>query len=89
MDNGTALGRVGLRCLRAPVDALLDPGESGATLANLTAILPGRGRGFRKRLFKRRADVSAHTTLSAETTEELDAALHPDRLAWTLLVSRP
>ncbi|MFJ2967626.1 hypothetical protein ACIPIC_35755 [Streptomyces collinus] len=71
--------------LQQAVDALLDPGEGGATLADLTTILPGRSGGFRERLFERPTDFSARTTLVAETTGDLDAALLPDRLAWTLL----
>ncbi|MGW6523972.1 hypothetical protein [Streptomyces sp. NPDC054962] len=71
--------------LQQAVDALLDPGEGGATLADLTTILPGRSGGFRERLFERPADFSACTTLVAETTGDLDAALLPDRIAWTLL----
>lgn len=71
--------------LQQAVDSLLDPGESEVTLADLTTILPGRSGGFRERLFERPADFSACTTLVAETTGDLDAALLPDRLAWTFL----
>ncbi|MFB6835788.1 hypothetical protein [Streptomyces sp. NPDC056361] len=71
--------------LQQAVDSLLDPVEGRATLADLTTILPGRDGGFRERLFERPADFSARTTLVAEATGDLDAALLPDRLAWTLL----
>ncbi|MGW3915015.1 hypothetical protein ACWEBX_26320 [Streptomyces sp. NPDC005070] len=71
--------------LQQAVDALLDPGEEGATLADLTTILPGRSGGFRERLFERPADFSARTTLVAEITGDLDTVLLPDRIAWTLL----
>jgi len=71
--------------LQEALDGLFEPGEGRVTLSDLTTILPGRGGGFRERLFERPTEFSARTTLVTEATGDLDAALLPDRLAWTLL----
>ncbi|MFD3843706.1 hypothetical protein ACFWWC_47080 [Streptomyces sp. NPDC058642] len=71
--------------LQRAVEALLDPRDGIASLADLATIVPGHGGGFRQRLVERPVDYSARATLVAESTGDMDRALLPDRLAWLLL----